>query len=158
MSSKFLTVRSSLPYELVCGVMERAITVQGYSISSRHNLTETLHKKGIQKFDHYVTIYEICNPVIAAEVLNFNLEFSTLIPCRISVYSDPTDQDSSTILQSAMPSLMLAAFMDETLPGMSRESDTKCSNILDLAKMVDHDIMEIMKRAAIGEPQDEIHQ
>ena len=62
-------------------------------------------KKGVQ-FDRECRIFEVCNPHRAKEVLEKNMEISTALPCRISVFSDGGRVKLSTIRPTAMLSLL----------------------------------------------------
>lgn len=52
-----------------------------------HDLQQTLKSKGID-FAHECKVYDVCNPQAATTALTAELKVSTVLPCRISVFSD----------------------------------------------------------------------
>lgn len=73
-----------------------------------HDLKQTLHSKGIE-IERECRVYDVCNPQAASQALNSEMAVSTVLPCRISVFSDargctvatlnPTDLLQATGLQ-----------------------------------------------------------
>lgn len=73
-----------------------------------HDLKQTLYSKGIE-IERECRVYDVCNPQAAAQALNSEMAVSTVLPCRISVFSDargctvatlnPTDLLGATGLQ-----------------------------------------------------------
>jgi len=58
-------------------------------------------EKGVA-FDRECRIFEVCNPHQAKKVLDTNLEISTALPCRISVYQEGGVTKLATIKPTAM--------------------------------------------------------
>ncbi|MFP5211336.1 MAG: DUF302 domain-containing protein [Acidobacteriota bacterium] len=52
-----------------------------------HDLKQTLKSKGID-FAHECKVYDVCNPQAATTALTAEMRVSTVLPCRISVFSD----------------------------------------------------------------------
>ncbi len=77
-----------------------------------HDLKQTLHEKGIE-FGPECRVYDVCNPQAAAQALTQDLNASTVLPCRISVYAGkegcaiatvkPTDLLASTGIDGVRP-------------------------------------------------------
>jgi len=63
-----------------------AVLEAGWSILCVHDLKETLHKKGFEVLP--VKVFEVCKGSLSAKMLKHDKErlFSTLMPCRVSVY------------------------------------------------------------------------
>ncbi|MGZ4789779.1 MAG: DUF302 domain-containing protein [Terriglobales bacterium] len=60
------------------------------------DLRETLKSKGID-FDRDCRIYDLCNPQAASRALRTDLRLSTILPCRISMFSDATGTTIATV-------------------------------------------------------------
>ncbi len=60
---------------------------------------------------------EVCNPQQAKKVLDKNMEISTALPCRISVY----EEGRETRLATIKPSAMLALYETPELKGVAEE-------------------------------------
>ncbi|MDQ8204362.1 DUF302 domain-containing protein [Pelagicoccus sp. SDUM812003] len=80
--------RSYQSFEEVCAKVEAVCAQHGFSLLSAFDLAETFHSKGVE-FDGQCRIFEFCNPAIAAAVMEDNRDASALLPCRMSVYTQP---------------------------------------------------------------------
>jgi uncharacterized protein (DUF302 family) len=58
-----------------------------FGILHVHDLKQTLRAKGIH-LDSACKVYDICNPHAASEALKKDMAVSTVLPCRISIFSD----------------------------------------------------------------------
>ena len=74
-----------------------------FGVLGVHNLKEAMEKKGVA-FSKTCLVYEVCNPEQAKNVLEVNGPFSTVLPCRISVYGTESGYKIATVLP--MPSLL----------------------------------------------------
>ncbi len=72
-----------------------AVTAAGWSLLHTHNLKETLQKKAFDVLP--VTVLEVCKASLSVKLLERDKEraFSSLMPCRISVYNT---SDGNTII------------------------------------------------------------
>jgi uncharacterized protein (DUF302 family) len=60
-----------------------------------HDLKQTLQSKGI-KLDSHCRDYDVCNPQAASKALNA-MAVSTVLPCRISIFSDSQRSSIATV-------------------------------------------------------------
>lgn len=60
------------------------------------DLKNTLHDKGIA-LENEVRIYDVCNPLAAAQALQQDLATATVLPCRIAVYSNASGSTIATV-------------------------------------------------------------
>lgn len=58
-----------------------------FGILHVHDLQQTLKSKGVE-FDRECRVYDVCNPQAASTALNAEMKVSSVLPCRISVFSD----------------------------------------------------------------------
>ncbi|MEM4658713.1 MAG: DUF302 domain-containing protein [Candidatus Methanosuratincola sp.] len=109
--------------------LEESVVRNKFGILGVHNLKEAMEKKGVE-FGKECIIYEVCNPNQAKKVLEANLEISTALPCRISLYVE----GDRTKLATIKPTAMLALFPNREL--------------MDVAREVEETIVRIMEEAA----------
>ena len=100
-------VTSSKTVDQASSDFETAVSNHGFGILHTYDLKATLIGKGIP-FENEVRIYEICNPMRAAEVLAADMEMNLALPCRVSVY----EKDSQTQIGMISPSVMLSMLSD----------------------------------------------
>ena len=100
-------VTSSKTVDQASSDFETAVSNHGFGILHTYDLKFTLIGKGIP-FENEVRIYEICNPMRAAEVLAADMEMNLALPCRVSVY----EKDSQTQIGMISPSVMLSMLSD----------------------------------------------
>lgn len=99
-----------------------------FGVLGVHDLEQTLEQKGFP-IHRTCRVYEICNPQQAKEVLQQNGSFSSLLPCRVSVYRSGETLRVSTVLPTSLFSLI----GDE--------------NLLSAARTVEEDIKAMMYEA-----------
>lgn len=123
-------VNSKKTIEQVCCDLEKAVATHKFGVMTIHNLKETMNNKGVV-FNKECRIFEVCNPQQAKKVLEREMEISTALPCRISVYGE----GDKVTLATLKPTAIVSQF-----------------NIPDLqpiAKEIEEILIQIMKEAAI---------
>ncbi len=68
------------------------------------DLQQTLNAKGIQ-LGAECSVYDVCNPQAAAQALSADMRVSTVLPCRISVFSDA----EGCLISTVKPTSLFAA-------------------------------------------------
>ncbi|WP_417325390.1 DUF302 domain-containing protein [Halarcobacter sp.] len=105
--------------EVVDTICEKASNYK-FGVLHIHNVKETLNSKGVE-FDDECQILDVCNPGVAKEFLTVNRNLSSIMPCKISVYSkdgqtsvvmNPVEDLARPIEESVLP---LAKTTQETL-------------------------------------------
>ena len=99
-----------------------------------HDLRANMREKGAD-FQGECLIYEVCNPFQAKKVLEDNLELSTVLPCRISVYR----MEGGYTLATFKPTSLVELFQSEGLRAVAEE--------------VERTIVSIMQEAASPGPE-----
>jgi uncharacterized protein (DUF302 family) len=74
-------------FEQVCRDLEKAVASNKFGVMAIHNLNDTMKKKGVE-FYRPCRIFEVCNPHQAKKVLERNMDLSSFLPCRISVFAE----------------------------------------------------------------------
>lgn len=121
-------VESSKPIDRVVADLEAAVVRHKFGVLGMHDLRATMAKKGVM-FARECRIFEVCNPHQAKRVLEANLEVSTALPCRISVY----DEGGATKLATIKPTAMIALYGSPELKGVAEEVEQTLVRIMDEA-------------------------
>jgi len=109
--------------------LQVAVQANRFGVMQVHNLKETMGKKGVE-FANECLIFEVCQPQQAKTVLEQNMNISTMLPCRISLYQE----GGKTMLATLKPTALLALFNEPQLEPVARD--------------VENTIIQIMKEAA----------
>jgi uncharacterized protein (DUF302 family) len=121
-------VESKKPLDRVAADLVEATARNKFGVLGVHNLREKMNEKGVA-FDRECRIFEVCNPQQAKKVLEANLEISTALPCRISVY----EESGRTKLATLKPTAMLALFPNPELRSVAQDVETTIVRIMDEA-------------------------
>jgi uncharacterized protein (DUF302 family) len=122
-------VESTKPFDRVIADLETAVGRHKFGVLGMHDLKATMAKKGVA-FDRECRIFEICNPHQAKRVLEANLEISTALPCRISVY----EEGGRTKLATIKPTAMIALYPNAELRGVAEEVERTVVAIVEEAE------------------------
>lgn len=106
-----------------------AVARHRFGILHVHDLKETLQSKGIE-LGAECKIYDVCNPQAASKALHSEMRVSTVLPCRISIFSE---KQGCTIATVKPTSLLEATGLD---------------GVTSLAQEVEHEILAIVDEAA----------
>jgi uncharacterized protein (DUF302 family) len=105
-------VESKKPLADVARELEQAVARHKFGVLGVHDLRAKMAEKGVP-FARECRIFEVCNPHQAKKVLETNLEISTALPCRISVYEEGGVTKLATIKPSAMIELYATPGLQE---------------------------------------------
>jgi uncharacterized protein (DUF302 family) len=94
-------IDSAKTIDQVCQDLEKAVLAHKFGVMTVHNLKETMKKKGVE-FDRECRIFEVCNPYQAKRVLEKNMQLSTALPCRISVFTKGEKVKLATLKPTAL--------------------------------------------------------
>ncbi|HVA01831.1 MAG TPA: DUF302 domain-containing protein [Terriglobia bacterium] len=109
--------------------LEAATQRHKFGVMGVYDLKAKLQEKGVE-FKRDCLIFEVCNPGQAKKVLEKNVEISTALPCRISVFREGEEVVLATLRPTAMLGLFGAAELEP------------------VAKEVEEAIFAIMQEAA----------
>jgi uncharacterized protein (DUF302 family) len=96
--------------------LEAATRRHKFGIMGMYDLKSKMEEKGVE-FEGDCLIFEICNPHQAKKVLEKEMEISTALPCRISVYREGDE----IVLATLKPTAMLALFETPSLDSVAQE-------------------------------------
>ena len=118
-------VDSVKPLERVARDLVDAVARHKFGVLGVHDLRAKLAEQGVA-FDRECRVFEVCNPQQAGRVLAANLEISTALPCRISVY----EQAGRTRLATIEPSALIALYGTAELKGVAEEVELAIKAIM----------------------------
>lgn len=67
--------------------LQDIISDHKFGVQHIHNVTETLKSKGIE-IENECQIIDICSPMIAKDFLSADMSLSSVMPCKISIYTE----------------------------------------------------------------------
>ena len=127
MANALLITRStSAPLETVCTRLQEVSARHKFGVQAVHNLREKMESKGVP-FGRECRVIEVCNPRQAAAVLGQQIEISTALPCRISVYAE----GGRTILATMKPTMLLTMFNAPGAAATAQEVEDTMVRIMD---------------------------
>jgi len=97
-----------------------------FGVLGVHNLKQKMNEKGVA-FERECRVFEVCNPSQAKKVLEGNMQISTALPCRVSVYEEAGKTKIATIL----PTALIGLFGNEALNSVAHEVETSLIQIMD---------------------------
>lgn len=110
--------------------LESAVARHEFGVLNVLDLKATLREKGVE-FEHECRIYSVCNPKIAARVLDEDMSLNMALPCRISVY----EEDGRTRIGMIPPQMMLGILAKSaSLDQAAHEVEETMIAIIDEAK------------------------
>jgi uncharacterized protein (DUF302 family) len=118
-------VESRKPLARVAKDLEEAVARHKFGILGVHDLRAKMAEKGVE-FARECRIYEVCNPQQAKRVLERNMEISTALPCRVSVY----EEGGVTKLATIKPTAMIALYGTPELKGVAEEVEATLAAIM----------------------------
>jgi uncharacterized protein (DUF302 family) len=105
--------------------LEAAAQKHKFGVLAVHDLRAKMQEKGLE-FQGECLIYEVCSPYQAKKVLESNLELSTALPCRISVYRTGTGYTLATI----RPTTLVELFHADGLRAVAEEVEQTILSIM----------------------------
>jgi uncharacterized protein (DUF302 family) len=118
-------VESRKPLAQVAKDLEEAVARHKFGVLGVHDLRAKMAEKGVP-FEHECRVFEVCNPQQAKKVLEANLEISTALPCRISVY----EVGGVTRVATIKPTALIDLFASPGLRAVAREVEATLEAIM----------------------------
>jgi uncharacterized protein (DUF302 family) len=88
--------------------LEAAVKARKFGVIVMIDLQAKMREKGVE-FANECRAYEVCNPQRAKQVLEKDMNISTALPCRITVYKDGGQVKVATLLPTRLLGLLTAA-------------------------------------------------
>ena len=119
--------RVNLSYEQTIEKVTAALKEEGFGILTEIDVQATLKKKLDVDFRKYI-ILGACNPALANQALNNELEIGLLLPCNVIVYEDEAAGD--TVVSIVDPIIMMSVVENGGLVGVANEAATRLRRVL----------------------------
>ena len=120
------TTTLDTPYEEAIAKATAALKEEGFGVLTEIDVKATLKKKLDVDFRRYI-ILGACNPNLAYQALQNELEIGLLLPCNVIVYE--TDEGQSTI-SIVDPVLMLGVVKSSTLEPIACEAEARLKRVI----------------------------
>lgn len=117
---------SQLSVEEVIEKLKEAVPNNKFGILHSYDIKQTLAGKG-QVLAEECHVFEICNPVVAKNILDKDMNLASVLPCRISVYT----MDGATKVGMASPAKHIAQLTDLDLSLIIDPVEQALINIVD---------------------------
>jgi uncharacterized protein (DUF302 family) len=118
-------VESKKPLARLAADLEQAVARHKFGVLGAHDLKAKMAEKGVP-FARECRVFEVCNPHQAKKVLETNLEISTALPCRISVY----EEGGTTRLATIRPTALIELYRSPVLKGVAEEVEAALVQIM----------------------------
>jgi uncharacterized protein (DUF302 family) len=125
-----LRVTLDLPYEEAIEKATAALKEEGFGVLTEIDVKATLKKKLDADFRRYV-ILGACNPNLAYQALQNELEIGLLLPCNAIVYE--TDEGQS-VVGIVDPLSMMGVVDSEALQEVANQANARLNRVIDRLK------------------------
>ncbi|UHQ95114.1 DUF302 domain-containing protein [Haloterrigena alkaliphila] len=103
-----------------------ALEDEGFGVLCDIDVRETLKKKLDEDFRQY-RILGACNPQLAHQGLEDDLELGTLLPCNVVVYDD----DDGVVVSAVDPQRLIAVAENEDLDPIGDDASERFERVLE---------------------------
>ena len=100
-----LSVVCDRPFDEVALQLEGSIVANDLGILQVHDFGRLFQAKGMA-LEHNCHVYEVCNPRLAAQLIDIDPGLAHVLPCRISMH----DRGGITTVTTPMPSALMTEF------------------------------------------------
>ena len=125
-STYALSARLDAPYDEVVERIPDALKVEGFGVLTEIDVKQTLKQKIDADFRRYV-ILGACNPNLAYQALQNEIEIGLLLPCNVIVYED----GDGSIVSIADPITMLQIAENADVEPIAQEARARLARVLD---------------------------
>lgn len=108
--------------------LREAAAKHEFGILHVHDLRQTLQSKGIE-LGSECRVYDVCNPQAASRALHAEMKVSTVLPCRISIFSE----NQGCTIATVRPTSLLEATGLEGVASLAEEVEREVLAIIDEA-------------------------
>jgi uncharacterized protein (DUF302 family) len=116
-----------LPYDQAIEKVTAALKEEGFGVLTEIDVKATLKKKLDEDFRRYL-ILGACNPRLAHQALNAELEIGLMLPCNVIVYED--EETGGSVVSIVDPITMLGVVSNPALDDVAKEARTRLQNVV----------------------------
>jgi uncharacterized protein (DUF302 family) len=115
----------NIPYEEAIEKTTAALKEEGFGVLTEIDVKATLKKKLDADFRRYI-ILGACNPNLAYQALQGELEIGLLLPCNVIVY----EENGGSVVSIVDPLSMLGVVEGPTLDPIANEAQTRLKRVV----------------------------
>jgi uncharacterized protein (DUF302 family) len=119
------TITLDMPYAEAVPKVKEAFKEQGFGTLTEIDVKSTLKEKIDADFDNYI-ILGACNPQLAKQALEIELEIGLLLPCNVVVRSD----GARTVVHALDPQVIAAVPDNDALQAVANEAGERITAAL----------------------------
>lgn len=108
--------------------LEEVLPTYSFGLQNIHNMKNNLNNKGID-FDTECLILDVCNPKIAKELLDIDLNLCNAMPCKITLRA----QENETIV-SINPFAYIIEFLNKDAKEAAQKAEAILKEIIQKVK------------------------
>ena len=115
-----------VPYETAIEQATAALKAEGFGVLTEIDVKATLKKKLDADFRPYI-ILGACNPNLAHQALQTELDLGLLLPCNVIVYENDEGQSVVSIID---PIMMMGVIENEALSLVANEAKARLQRVI----------------------------
>lgn len=108
--------KSTQSFEDTLHTLKEAIADNAFGVLYEVNLKDKITSKGFD-FDSNFTVLDVCNPKLAKDVLDKQIEVGYFLPCKVVVY----EKDDSVYAGVLKPTILIDMVENHDLMGAAKE-------------------------------------
>lgn len=116
---------TNLPYEQAVEKVTAALREEGFGVLTEIDVKATLKKKLDVDFRKYL-ILGACNPSLAHQALNTEMEIGLLLPCNVIVY----EEEGTSVVSIVDPIAMLGVSDNPALEPVADEARKRVQRVI----------------------------
>ena len=116
-----------VPYEAAIEKVTAALKEEGFGVLTTIDVKETLKKKLDVDFRKYI-ILGACNPPLAYQTLQAEIEIGLLLPCNVIVYEN---DEGKSVVSAIDPIAMVSMVDNPALEEIAKEISAKLLNAIE---------------------------
>lgn len=123
------TVQTTKSFNVAIEELKVSLSKHKFGVLFELNLSDKFKEKGLE-FDKKFTILEVCNPVLAKEILDKYIEAGYFLPCKIVVY----EEKGSVFMGMPKPTELIGLIKNDELTRIAKEVEKELTDAIDEAK------------------------
>ena len=119
-------IQVGIPYEIAIEKVMAALKAEGFGVLTEIDVQATLKQKLDVDFRRYI-ILGACNPMLAHEALQRELEIGLLLPCNVIVY----EVEGGSTVSIVDPLTMLGVVENSDLGAIADEAQIRLGRVIE---------------------------
>lgn len=116
-----ITKKVDLPYDQAVARVKETLKEEGFGVLTEIDVTSTLKQKLDVDFGRRYVILGACNPHLAYEALQAELDLGLLLPCNVIVY----ETDGGSVVSAVDPEAALGIVGNPTLERVAEQAKSR---------------------------------